>query len=650
MRRHLYISLLVCCFSAHHLLAQQPDTASVNHLLKVADKLPDDTAIILFDSAYRLSEKINYTDGAFIALITRGIKYFEKEDYARYRSVTEDALPWAKKCSQKDAVAWCYINIGESYLCEGDYSRASQYYYTALQELKKATGDAPNHSAANIYNSLGKVSARLNQPGKAMYYFDMAEDVSRRGGLYYQLAESFINKGLYYTGMNKPDSADKYFNEVMAIGKKIDKADLQAIANEDLGRGYIQAGEYGKAITHLNTAISLAKKGNFDYIVVDASYSLGDALCRQHRYRQAEEILLTALAETKAHNYKDNYTKCYSQLIALYKATGQYKKAVEYMDTLAAIRGTLANTETTKAFNLMEVKYATAEKDKQIAQNRLLIAEQQNKITRKNTWIMGIGGGVLLLSFVLVAYYRNSRHRQRLQAEQIKSLQHENTIGILTGMAQGEERERSRLARELHDGVGGMLSAVMMRIMSLRHNSTEIAAIPAYREAVDLLDKMGDEIRKTAHNLMPDVLLKQNLDDAIRSFCRYVQDEGRLQINFQSYGSFADVGQDFKLNIYRIVQELLKNVLQHAHATTALVQLMRHENILTVTVEDNGVGFDDAKVVEGIGLHNLQTRVSSLNGTYARQSAPGKGTTTYIEFELKPGQNAASHVEKTTHN
>ena len=200
---------------------------------------------------------------------------------------------------------------------------------------------------------------------------------------------------------------------------------------------------------------------------------------------------------------------------------------------------------------------------------------------------------------------------------------------------QGEEKERGRIARELHDGIGGILSAAMMRFTSASQENETILQTASFRDGMCLLDDMGDEIRKTAHNLMPEVLLKQPLPDAIRTYCNFVQQENTVRINFQSFGSFDNLAQSSKLNIYRIVQELLKNVIKHSGASTVLVQLLINEHLLTVTVEDNGVGFDTDALKKGIGLHNLQTRVSSMQGHLTVESGAEKGTSVYIEFDTQ---------------
>lgn len=647
MRRFcLILFILLACGS--RLFAQSgsglkagADTAAINLLISRANNTPDpDSAIALFEKVLRLSIDAGYADGAFRALITKSMKYYEKENFTEERLAATDALKWAPAAAAKDATAWCYNNIGDSYINEGDYIHASEYCYKALDELKK--NNVPlTHTTANVYLNLGLVNIRLGLPAKALDNFRHAEDISRRAHLDRQLANSLANIGEYYSINHKPDSAIPYFNEMMQIGVRLGKVDIQAIANDNLGRAYVVRGDYSKAVPLLQLAISLASN-RYPYIVVDASYALGDALCRIGRYNDAERILIAALNETKAHNLKDNYAECYGKLVTFYKTTKNYKKALDYTDSLMVLKDSLTSAEKANAIAQMEQKYknaetdrSNAERDKKLTENELVIARQSNKIVRKNVWIAGISGSVVLLIVIGIALYRNASHRQRLQAEQIKSLQQENTISILKGVVQGEEKERSRLARELHDGIGGMLSAIIMRLSSLRHDKTDINSVPAYSEAMQLLNEMGDEIRIAAHNLMPEVLLKQPLQDAIRTYCNHIMERSAMEVDFQSYGSFENLSQNSKLNIYRIVQELLKNVLQHAGAAHVLVQLAVNEHLLTITVEDNGKGFNTDEVKKGIGLHNLRTRVHSMHGQITTKSMIGRGTSVYIEFDIK---------------
>jgi signal transduction histidine kinase/Tfp pilus assembly protein PilF len=639
-----YICLALMCFSlkgiAHSSfeIKTGADTGYINTLSAKADNVLDpDSAIALYDQVIRLSVAANYAEGAFMGLMLRGLKYGVKEDYVKSRNDYIKALDWAGGSNKKDAFVWSNNNIGISYFSEGNYTNASQYYYRALDEIKKLP-PLPIRTAANVYINLGIINMRIGQHDKGLAFFYQAEKIARKGSFDYQLALVLIDKGEYYIDNRQPDSAINLFSELMEISKKMNRIDLEAQANIDLGRAFSEKGEYAKAATSLEKAMALAK-GKFDDIVTNASYSLGEVWYHTGKYKDAETMLTFALKEAVDHNIKDIYIDCYTKLEAVYRATGQYQKALNCMDSILELKERLTGTENAKAINQMEIKYQTAEKDRELARNELLIAQQKGNLIRKNIWISVIAGSIFIVALIFIIVYRNVRHKQYLQAEQIRSMTQENRISVLKALMEGEEKERGRIAGELHDGIGGMLSAAMMRFNVMHHENSEITKIPAYHDVMQLLDDTADEIRKTAHNLMPEVLLKQTLPEALRVYCNTVQDGKKVKIDFQSYGDFDSLSQGFKLNIYRIVQELLKNITQHANATNALVQVLMHEQMLTITVEDNGIGFNagGARKEKGIGLHNLQTRVSSLGGQFTLSSEPEKGTSVYIEFEVKQG-------------
>lgn len=634
MARNIPILLAICLAFAPVICKGQPgaDTVVINRLIRHTEKvLNPDSAIVLFDSAYRMSVRIDFADGAFKALITKGIKYFEKQDYGRYRSVTYDAMKWSDRYSQPDAVAWCLANIGEAWFSEGDYITANEFYYRALEDLNRKTKKI-THTTANIYDCLGHVNMRLNQYERALSYHRMAYNVSETADLSYQLAQACEGIGMYHILMNSPDSAAHYFRQEMEIGRKMAKVDLVAFANAKLGKVYIMKGEYARAIDALNTTMSLARN-RFNPPVVDAAYSLAQAFRLTHHYKEAEDMLQWAYAETRSHNYRDYYEKAYRELADLSRDKGQYEQAIAYMDSLLLIKDSLTSSDKARAINHLEIRYKTSEKDLKLAESKLLIEKQENTLARKNILMWTITGGVLLLVVLFVVLYFNTRNKQRLQGEQIRTLQQENTIGVLNARVEGEEKERGRIARELHDGIGGMLSAAMMRLSTIPRQAS-MKEVPAYGEAMQLLNEMGEEIRKTSHNLMPAALLKQDLASAIQGLCDTLMADGSLSISYQRYGDHNAITQDVKLNVYRIVQELLKNIVQHAHASRVLVQTELHERHLNITVEDNGTGFDTAQKEHGLGLYNLAARVRALDGTHTIDSSPGKGTTVNIELDL----------------
>jgi two-component system, NarL family, sensor kinase len=605
------------------------DKASIDQLLMIAKEHPNqDSSFRLYNEALQKSIAANYAHGILAALNGIGFCYVDKGDYLQSQVYFKKALSYSANSGNKRDPAACNNNVGVSYFYLGDYNKASEYYYKALSELKNVDS-LTSTAAVNTYNNLAVINMRLNQNDKSLSFLRTAEDISRKRNYAKHLAMTLNNEANIFSDDSlKRDSALICYFELQEIGKKNGFDEIEAYAVCNIGDWYLDARQFNKAVPYLQHGVALSQN-KFASLYINAGYNLGLTWYNLGKYQAAETIILSVLRKARAANQKDQIISKYAALSNIYRATGEYEKALECMDSVVVLKDSLFSTGKTKAINELDIKYKTSEKDKQLAQNQLLIANQNSKIAKKNIWMISIGSGVLLLLLVSVGGFI---HKQRLQAERIKLLEQESKIGILKAAVQSEDNERSRLARELHDGIGGMLSAAMMRLSTMHHKNEAITQAPAYREAMDILSEMGDEIRKTSHNLMPEVLLKQNLPEAVRTYCSNVEEGGALQIDFQSFGSFDDLTEKLKLNVYRIVQELLKNITQHAQAQHAFVQLLKNENNLTISIEDDGIGFNTSELRSGIGLHNLQTRVNSLDGNVTIESSPGKGTSVIIEF------------------
>jgi signal transduction histidine kinase len=232
----------------------------------------------------------------------------------------------------------------------------------------------------------------------------------------------------------------------------------------------------------------------------------------------------------------------------------------------------------------------------------------------------------------LYTLYRSSWHQKRFQEEKFRNLEQEQEIGQLRAMMKGEEKERIRIAQDLHDGIGGMLASIKMNLSTISQEQSELRILPSFIKVSGMLNETATEVRKTAHNLMPDALSKQDLRAALLQYCEN-SSSATLHIDLQ-YDVAEQINKDAELFIYRIVQELVQNMVKHAKATYAVIQLMLHNNSLSITVEDNGIGFDTTLPVKGSGLQNMNKRVETLQGYISISSGKGKGTTVHIEFDF----------------
>ncbi len=215
-------------------------------------------------------------------------------------------------------------------------------------------------------------------------------------------------------------------------------------------------------------------------------------------------------------------------------------------------------------------------------------------------------------------------------------MEKEKQLMATDAVLKGEEQERARLAKDLHDGLGGMLSGIKYSFETVKGN---LVMTPdnrqAFERSMEMLDSSIREMRRVAHNMMPAALVKFGLDTALKDFCNDINQSGALRSTYQSIGlENVIIEQTTAITVYRIVQELMNNTMKHAGAKTAIVQVTKANGEISITVEDDGKGFDREMLrkAKGIGWNNIQSRVEYLKGRVDVQSEPGKGTSVHIEL------------------
>jgi two-component system NarL family sensor kinase len=269
---------------------------------------------------------------------------------------------------------------------------------------------------------------------------------------------------------------------------------------------------------------------------------------------------------------------------------------------------------------------------------------QTLSIKNKSTLNYILFGSTIALLIAGLLTYRNIRNRKllakkeaELNQQRIRELEKDKQLVAVDSMLKGQEEERSRLAKDLHDGLGGLLSGVKF---SLRNMKDNLIVTPdnmaVFERSLDMLDTSIRELRRVAHNMMPEMLTKFGLDEALKEYSNSVTATKLLTVKYQPFGMKERLDKSSEIIIYRIVQELINNILKHAAASEVLVQLIREENRLSVLVEDNGKGFDTSILENsrGAGWTNIKSRVDYLKGRLDIYSEPNKGTSVTIEFNV----------------
>jgi two-component system NarL family sensor kinase len=228
------------------------------------------------------------------------------------------------------------------------------------------------------------------------------------------------------------------------------------------------------------------------------------------------------------------------------------------------------------------------------------------------------------------------KQRQKLLQNKIITIEQQKKLELTQAIIDGEEQERTRLAKELHDGIGGLMSMLKLQFTNFKKSHAAIQENAEYNTALDLLNTASQDIRKISHALMPSALERLGLIDAVEQFCTSMQASAGFEIDFQHYNISERLPQRFELLVYRIVQELLNNIVKYADAKEVIIQLVKNENQFSIAIEDDGKGFDVSviKNKDGIGLQSMQKRIELLGGKMDIDSAIGKGTSVNIELPI----------------
>lgn len=616
------------------------DTNAILQLIEEGKALhlaAPDSALDLLRQALYESTLTGYNKGLILSNVYIGECMIDKKAYKKAIEQYRKAMTYCNPGKAYDVYrALIYTGLGDIFQFEEDMEQSVQHYRKAAQIAE--TVQDTLISLARIYNNLAHVLNSITQYEKAIYYLDKGESIAVKEKNNARLGNIFLNKGVAYAHLKNLEKGDYYFRAARALALRQHDQRLQQIATANLGKTLTDRNP-AEAIVYLKEALGLAKPGDpgIRYI----RDQLGMAYFRAKDYTHAASYLQQSLVQAQQAKEPSKVLAFQGILGDFYTKTKQYPKANEHLYAYIKLYDSIKNGERLQQVNKLETQYRTALKDKELSQKQLQINRQKGQIKNKNIWIAGTTSGLLLLALLialLYILYRNSKQQQKqeqqIQEHYISSLQKDNEINRLKALMEGEEKERTRLARELHDGIGGMLASTKMNLGTMRggHSGPEHAA--QFEAVMRMLTETASEVRKTAHNLMPDILMRYDLQKALKLYADGINTSNLLQIDLEFYGTLNELNKAMELIVYRMAQELIQNIMKHAHASAATVAIMLHENKLSITAEDNGTGFNVCKSNMGFGLQNLQHRVEALYGTIDIQSAEGSPTIVFIVFNF----------------
>lgn len=503
------------------------------------------------------------------------------------------SLPLAQQAGDSTRVALNYHNIGLVLLNMNEYKRALPYFPRAIAIME--AGKRVYADLADAYVLLARATILSGQPEQALPFLKKAKKILEPNPDSYYWPLYYSVEGAYY----------RYTNSY-------------TLAHQSLERG-----------------LALAEQMNDVFEKRSLLYEQFNVYKAEKNYTAAKNMLLQGLAMEASFPLSKNKKQLLFDLAETDKQTGNTEAAYRWLMQYAVLSDSINTTQTKTGIAALEARFRTAEKEKQI-----LNLEHEKKINARDRkfQVLLLLAVIAVLSLVTMLAMMRLQHRKKMAAKreaayqsELEKIEKEKQLSNYTALMEGQEQERRRMARDLHDGLGCRLSAIKLGLSRIPAESAPQELL--LQQVTDQLDASIRELRMISRNMMPESLLTLGLQDALKDLCSSVMGP-QLRLVYNAYNIDPALPLSTQTMIYRMIQEIIINAVNHAYASVIMLQCSQEENSFFITVEDNGKGFDAGNHhSEGIGLKNIRNRVDYFNGNLNIESSP-EGTIINIELNV----------------
>ena len=620
------------------------DTHHIFNLMQIGNYYEQenlDSSEFYYRKALQLSKDINalFYEGRVISWFTDVLNRAGKVDEALQLNLR--ALGIGKQLNHLRLTVASLANVANNYQYFADYEKTLQYQFEALPIVEQM--DDPIYLSA-VLNNISSTYQLMRQYEKALPYAERSLKIVQEQKDYFGEASALLSLGIISDKAGKHENTLDYFNQALKISQNHDIAQIEILSLSNISEQYRQDNEPAKGLSYALRGIPMAEELGENETLARLLHSAGAAYYDLSRYKEAQPLLKRAIDLSKTYQFRENLKETYLVASDVALALGNYDTSAYYRKAYRLLSDSLINEQVLATATELETKYKTTQKQAEIERLQTQSENQQLRLRQRQGVIIGMGTFIGLLATLGFLYYQNFQGKQQIARQEIEigqqkilQLEQEKQLSAVDAMLRGQEEERGRLARDLHDGLGGMLSGVRQTLNAMKGNQiiTEESA-RSFNRALEMLDTSIGELRRVARNMMPEALLKFGLKDAVQDFCDTLNESKAIQVQYQAFGLEKRLPQATEVVVFRIVQELLNNVVKHADANHVLLQLLQDDNRFHITVEDNGKGFDPTilEKAPGIGWLNIRSRVDYLGGTLDLRTAPGQGTTVEIEISV----------------
>ncbi|MCB2208208.1 MAG: sensor histidine kinase [Bacteroidetes bacterium] len=615
---------------------QQNDPVMISHLLCLKGRALSNAGQ-QYDLAYKLylqarDQAIELKNDSLCAIADIGIAHIYEDrgllDSAEYH--LNHALLDYKKLLDTIGIGKAKQNLSSLYVIKVDYEKSLKY---ALESNRIFKQFGQRRQQAKSLINLGNIYHYLKEYDSALSCYEESYALSMELNDLRIASSANSNKGVIYYHYKEYEKAKEAFLKSIQFSEKIN--DVESLTSLYRSTSIILKwlGDYEGALELSERSLAFARKIDNKELESGALLNLGVLHKQNDNFDQAEKYYLDGISVAEAYHLLWDMQIGYENITLLYVAKDDYKTAYQYQQKYLDVTDSIHNHEQISAREKYKAEYELLHyRD----QNRIKEFEKKKMLFQRNL-SFGIGLAVIVLLLLILLFLRMQIRKNRIIAQQkIQKLEDEKKLMAAQSVMVGQEKERERIARELHDGIGVLLSTASIHFSSVEEKS-DAATSEMLQKANKLLKDASKEVRQISHNMMPSVLSKFGLEEAIEDLCEDVEEAGDMTVDLHLSLEEERLPENMEIMIYRIIQEMLNNAIKHAQASKVNLSLIKRDKEILIAFKDDGVGFDESSLPHGknLGLSGIRSRIEYMGGRIELQSQPGKGTSYSIAIPVR---------------
>ncbi|SEW27567.1 Signal transduction histidine kinase [Chryseobacterium wanjuense] len=571
--------------------------------------------------------------------------YRNKKNFKKAISYATRALIIFKELNKSSLVALILNNLGLIYQNIGSYEIATKYLLQSL-DIREKLGEENN--CGYSYMNLGVLYLTMKNYENAKTYLFKSEKIFIKYRDDYELSKIYNNLGVIFFETGNDNLAKGYYEKSLGLKKKIGIKNTDSDIYNNLGAFYYRKGIIETANNNFQKSLSIQNNYISKDQLKDATINLGNLFFQKQDYDGAIKYYQKALKTSKNSPNRIETLNALYNLYLSYSYKKQYDSAMYYHKDYNSLRNNI-DADYKKAIDLKQ-KYEQKKKE-----NELLIKNQKiSKINieklslenqNKNILIYTLSTIFALAALLFFIFLRWKGEKQKaelalkdkkLEEKKLEELIKNQELKSINDMIKVQDEERKRISQDLHDRLGSMLSVAKVYYKSGEEQMKKNKKFDfeQFQKANILLDEACQEVRKISYEMSSGVLTKFGLIAAVEELLIVIQQTKKMKVEFIASDIENRLDSNVEIQVYRIIQELLNNILKYSEAKNVTVQILKLSSILNVQVEDDGEGFDKTKRSKGLGLNNINSRVQSLAGSIDIDSALGRGTSVNIEIPI----------------